>query len=110
MNRGMPESGLRTDVHAAALQQLQVGVEANPPERDDDLDVGQRGELGLEMGKAVGDLVGGRLVIGRRAADRGGDERVAQLQAVARVARGRDVRESGALYVPLTVGFATRAL
>src|SRR5207249_7648135 len=75
VNDAMAERGTRLDDDAAALQQLEVRVEPDLSKCNDDADVGQRGDLGVEMREAVGDLVRGRLVGGRRAADRGGDER-----------------------------------
>ena len=48
-------------------------------------------------GRQRGDFLRRRLVVRRRAPDRGGDERVAQGQAVVRMVRRRDVGEAGAV-------------
>ena len=93
----MSELRTRPDVHAAVLQQPQVGVEADLAQRDDDADARERGDLGVEMRQTTDDLFRRWLVVGRRAAHGGGDERVAQPQAVVRMLRRRDVRETGAV-------------
>ena len=49
------------------------------------------------MRQAARDLLGRRLVVGRRAPDRRGDERITQCQPVVRVLRRGDVREAGAM-------------
>ncbi len=91
-NRGRGRS-----VDAAPPEQLKTRVEADPPERDDDTDAGKGVELGVEVGQAGGDFLRRRLVVGRRTPDRGCDERVAELQAVAGVVGGGEIRESGAM-------------
>src|SRR5262249_16387876 len=68
--------------------------ESDLAERDDDADAWKRGDLAVEMRETVCDLLGRRLVVGRRASHRGGDERIGQSQAVVRMLRRRDVRES----------------
>ena len=77
-DRAVRERGRGRDTTPAPLEQLQIGVEPDPPERDDDPDAGKRVDLGVEVRQAVGDFFGRRLVVGRRAADGGGDERVAR--------------------------------
>jgi hypothetical protein len=66
-----------------ALQQVrEVAVPGDLAEADDDADLGQRGDLGGQMRRAVADLLGGGLVAGRGAADDGADPGLAQLEAV----------------------------
>ena len=91
------ERGLGTHHLPAMSEQVQIRVEADLAERDDDADVRQRVELGVEVGKAVHDLFGRRLVRGRRATDGRKNERVAQPQAVVWMMRRRQVGEAGAM-------------
>jgi len=72
----------------------QVGVVADLAEGDDDADAGEGGELGGQVAAAAGDLVGGRLVVGRGAAGGGDDVGVAQREAVVGALRRRDVGEA----------------
>ncbi len=96
-DRPVPERGTRLDDAAARIQELEVGVKRNLPERDDDADAGERVEFRVEVREAVGDLLACRLVVGRRAADRGRDEGVLQCQPVVWSLGRRDVGEARAM-------------
>src|SRR5205823_6228422 len=80
-NAAMSERGSRLDRHAAMLQQLQVGLKGDLPERDDDAEVRERVDLGVEMGPAAADLAWCWLVPWRRAPHGRRDEHIAQCQA-----------------------------
>jgi hypothetical protein len=67
MPDAMTERRARPDRDAARFEQLQVRVERNLPHPDDDADVRECGDLGVEMRQTVGDLVDCRLVGVRRA-------------------------------------------
>jgi hypothetical protein len=90
---------LRARLHldASPAHQLQPRVEADLAERHDDLHAWQRRGLCVEMIETACDLFRQRLVVGWRAAHRHRHERVAQLQAIVRVCRCGEVRESGAI-------------
>lgn len=51
-------------------------IEGNLAEADDDAQIFERCDLFVEEGSAVGNLIGERLVSGRRAADYCGDPRI----------------------------------
>src|SRR5688500_20145227 len=88
MLNGMPECGAWPHGDVTAFEQLQVGVERDLAERDADVDVRERLELGGKMGEASSDLVRGRFVARRRASNRGRDERVAKSRAVGWIVTG----------------------
>src|SRR5439155_1398103 len=75
----------------------EVRVPPDLPERDDDLHPCQRRDLRDHVAPAADDLVGQRLVVGRRAADRRQDVRVIKPQAIVPAARGRDVGQADAV-------------
>ena len=81
-DRAVPELRPWRDRHAAALQPLQPGIEGDLAERDHHAHVGQRVGFGIQMILAARDLLGRRLVLRRRAADRGQDVGVTELQPV----------------------------
>src|SRR5919197_4026391 len=93
----MLELRLRFHGDAAKLQKAQVRVEPDAAETDDDPDARQRGDLGVEVRKAVRDFFRRRLVVRWRAADGCRDERVFQRQTVLRMARSRNVGEAGSM-------------
>ena len=74
--------GRGADAHAAPAQQLQPHIERDLAERDDDLHARQLGDFGLEVIEAARDLLGQRLVVGRRAAHRHDDVRVVKSEPV----------------------------
>ena len=87
-----PRAGAQPNV--PVLEQPDEGIERDSAERHDDAHPRQRSELGIEVRQAIRDLLGRRPVVGRRASHRGGDERSAQPQSVARVMRCGHVRET----------------
>ena len=68
--------------HALAEQVREVAVPGDLAEADDDADLGEGGDFGGEMRRAVADLLGRGLVAGRGAADDRADPDLAQLEAV----------------------------
>ena len=76
------------DVRTAALNDrglYEVGEEAIPgnfAQAYDDAETGERGDLGGEVGGAVADLLGERLVSWRGTADDRGDPSVAEAEAI----------------------------
>ena len=86
---GQPDASIRARTAAAGaastprrLQQLKTRVEADPPERDDDADARAAPSISASRcGRQVAISSGVGLLSGGAHRDRGGDERVAQLQA-----------------------------
>jgi hypothetical protein len=87
----VPEAGLGPDRAEVA----QGGVPGEGTQGDDHGGVGQQGQLLVEPGGAGVALGDGRLVVGRRALDRGRDPAVGELEPVVARDRGRLVGVTG---------------
>jgi hypothetical protein len=63
-------------------QVSEITIPGDLSEADDDADAGERGDFGGEMGGAVADFLGERLIAGRSATDDGGYPSVAEFETV----------------------------
>lgn len=90
----------RPGIDAALPHEPPVGLRRDPSERDHDPRAPKRRDLGLEVRRAVGDLLGRRPVGGWRAAHGGQDVRVAKLQAVIGSLRGGEAGEAAGVHGP----------
>src|SRR5579863_44200 len=89
-NVGLPAGEL-----AASFQVIEIGVKANPAQRDYDFHVLQTLHFTIQIGSAVRQLLWKRLVVGRSTANRGRDVNIFQLQPVITISRIGLVGKSG---------------
>src|SRR5207245_8215594 len=86
--------GARRRGRAEAAPCAQVRLPTDPPEPHEEVDAVQEAELLEEVRLAARELLRRWLVGGRRAAERGGDVRAAEPEAVVPMSRGRAVGEA----------------
>src|SRR6266511_2127282 len=96
VEHGLGEAAGRGVLLADGAEVAQRGVPGVVAEGDHHADRVQERQLPLQPRRAVGPLLGERLVVGRRALDRRGDVAVPQLQPVVAGDRGGLVGEAGA--------------
>ncbi len=80
---------------AAALQVVEIGFESNPSQGHYHFHILEPVHFAIEIRRAIGQFLRQRLVVGRRAADRGGDVEVLQFESVRAVRGRRLIGESG---------------
>ncbi len=83
------------DDQFSSLQIFEIGVESDSSQSNDDAQVSKSLDFALQKRSAVGQFLGQRLVVWRRAASGGGDVKIAQNKPIASVSGRGLIRKSG---------------
>src|SRR5208282_2450823 len=76
-NAGFPAGEL-----AVPLEVIEIGIKADPAQRDHDFHILETLQFAIEIRSAVRQLLGQRLVVGRSTTDGGGDVNISQIESV----------------------------